>query len=123
MNLSFNVNFFLGLQSQIKINHWQTKSYARHEAFNDFYEGMNPLIDDYVELSISKNGRFILNDESDTVRLVNIFDLDMDSFVNTLKIAINQISTTLNPSDDDLMNILDEMLGQVNKLSYRLSLT
>ncbi len=35
MNLSSKVNFLLGLQIQMKINHWETKGIARHEAFGN----------------------------------------------------------------------------------------
>lgn len=54
MNLSTNVNFLLGLQVQMKINHWQTKGFARHQAFGGFYDDMDPLIDKFVECAMGK---------------------------------------------------------------------
>jgi len=35
MNLNSNVNLLLGLHAQLKVFHWQTKGFARHEAFAD----------------------------------------------------------------------------------------
>ena len=60
MNLSSNVNFFLGLQMQLKVNHWQTKGYARHNAFGSTYDELQDLVDRYVEEAMGKYGRFIL---------------------------------------------------------------
>jgi DNA-binding ferritin-like protein len=122
MNLSSNVNFFLGLQIQMKINHWQTKGYARHKAFGKFYDTLGDLIDTFVESAMGKYGRFILDDESKTIQLNNISELDMKGLVNTVREALTQMSEQLDPSDTDLLNIRDEMLGEVNKLSYLLTL-
>ena len=48
MNLSSNVNFFLGLQMQLKVNHWQTKGYARHNAFGATVDELLELVDRYA---------------------------------------------------------------------------
>ena len=47
--LGSNVNLFLGVQSQLKILHWQTKQYARHMAFGSTYDELDELIDAFVE--------------------------------------------------------------------------
>jgi DNA-binding ferritin-like protein len=122
MNLSSNVNFLLGLQIQMKINHWQTKGYARHQAFGGFYDTLGDLIDTFVESAMGKYGRFILDNETKTIELNNLSELDMKGLVNTVREALIQMSEQLDPSDTDLLNIRDEMLGEVNKLSYLLTL-
>jgi hypothetical protein len=63
-----------------------------------------------------------LDDESKTIQLNNISELDMKGLVNTVREALTQMSEQLDPSDTDLLNIRDEMLGEVNKLSYLLTL-
>ena len=63
------------LQAQVKINHWQTKGIARHEAFGNFYDDLTPLIDDFVEQSMGKYGRFTLEDETKTIQLSNYLKL------------------------------------------------
>lgn len=122
MNLSSNVNFFLGLQSQLKINHWQTKGYARHQAFGGFYDAMDELIDKYVEEAMGKYGRFELDDETKTIELLNLKDLDIKSFIKTLRDVFTQMTNHLDETDTNLLNIRDEMLGELNKLSYLLTL-
>jgi DNA-binding ferritin-like protein len=122
MNLSSNVNFLLSLQIQMKINHWQTKGYARHNAFGGYYDSLSDLIDTFVESAMGKYGRFVLDDENKTIQLNNLSDLDMKGLVNTVRDSFVQMSEQLDPSDTDLLNIRDEMLGELNKLSYLLTL-
>jgi DNA-binding ferritin-like protein len=118
MNLNSNVNFLLGLQLQMKICHWQTKGIARHKAFGKFYDDLGPLIDKFVEQSMGKYGRFILDDETNTIQLNNLSDIDIKGLVNTVRQALVQMSDDLDPTDTDLLNLRDEILGLVNKYSY-----
>ena len=122
MSINSNVNFLLGLQIQMKINHWQTKGYARHNAFGGFYDSLNDLIDTFVESAMGKYGRFTLDEETKTIQLSNLSELDMKGMISTVRDAFVQMSEQLDPSDTDLLNIRDEMLGELNKLSYLLTL-
>ena len=122
MDISSNVNFFLTLQTQLKINHWQTKGYARHQAFGSTYDALQELIDTYVEEAMGKYGRFVLDDETKTITLSNLSELDIKSFVNTVKEALIQFTEQVEDTDTNLLNIRDEMLGLINKLSYLLTL-
>jgi DNA-binding ferritin-like protein len=122
MNLNSNVNFLLSLQTQMKINHWQTKGLARHKAFGKFYDSLSDLIDTFVESAMGKYGRFTLDEETKTLQLSNLSELDMKGLVNTVRESFVQMSEQLDPSDTDLLNIRDEMLGELNKLSYLLTL-
>jgi hypothetical protein len=118
MNISSNVNFFLGLQNQMKICHWQTKGIARHEAFGNFYDDLTPLIDKYIEQAMGKYGRFVLDEETKTIELSNLSELDIKGLVNTTREALVQFTEQLDPSDTDLLNLRDEFLGLVNKYAY-----
>ena len=122
MNINSNINFLLGLQLQMKINHWQTKGYARHNAFGEFYNSLSDLIDTFVESAMGKYGRFTLDEETKTIQLSNLSELDMKGMISTVRDAFVQMSEQLDPSDTDLLNIRDEMLGELNKLSYLLTL-
>ena len=118
MNLNSNVNFLLGLQTQMKICHWQTKGIARHEAFGDFYNDLTPLIDDFVEQAMGKYGRFVLDDETKTIQLSNLSEIDIKGLVVTVRKALVQMSEELDSTDTDLLNLRDEILGKLNKYSY-----
>lgn len=118
MNLNSNVNFLLGLQTQMKICHWQTKGIARHEAFGDFYNDLTPLIDDFVEQAMGKYGRFVLDDETKTIQLSNLSEIDIKGLVVTVRKALVQMTDELDSTDTDLLNLRDEILGKLNKYSY-----
>lgn len=122
MNLNSNINLFLGLQCQLKINHWQTKGFARHQAFGSTYDDLQALVDSFVEEAMGKYGRFMLDDETSTIQLANLSDLDLKGFINTIREALIQITSQVEETDTNLLNLRDEMLGLVNKLSYLLTL-
>ena len=67
-----------------------------------------------------KYGRFTLSDEEKTIEMNNLSDINMKGLINTVRMALVQIE--LDQEDTDLINIRDEMLSEVNKLSYLLSL-
>jgi DNA-binding ferritin-like protein len=118
MNISSNVNFLVGLQLQLKICHWQTKGIARHNAFGEFYDDLSPLIDDFIEQAMGKYGRFVLDDETKTIQLANLSDIDIKGMVNTTREALIQFNDQFDSTDTDLLNLRDEILGLVNKYSY-----
>ncbi len=122
-NLGSNVNVFLGLQCQFKILHWQTKGYARHVAFGNIYDTLDGLIDQYVEISMGKFGRFSIDESSRNIEIYNLLDIEIVKFLQKIKEFLIGLSTELSSENDtDLLNLRDEMLGEVNKLAYLLTL-
>jgi len=107
---------------QLKVNHWQTKGFARHNAFGSTFDELLELVDRYVEEAMGKYGRFILDDETKTIELVNLSEIDMKGFINTLREALVQFTSQLDETDTNLLNIRDEILGLINKLGYLLTL-
>jgi len=123
MNLASKVNFLLGLHVQLKINHWQTKGVARHEAFGNTYNSLTDLIDEFVEISMGKYGRFVLDDETNNIKLINLSEMNPKDMITVCTDALIEFSEDLDPrKDTDLLNLKDEMLGLLNKLQYLLTL-
>ena len=122
MNISSNINFFLGLSAQLKVMHWQTKGYARHKAFDDTISELNDLVDSFVEEAMGKYGRFKLDEETNTIKLANLSELDPKALVKTVCDALIQFTEQFEQTDTNLLNIRDEMLGLFNKLNYLLTL-
>lgn len=122
MNIASKVKFLLEVQVQFKINHWQTKAYSRHNAFGGIYDALGGLIDTFVEEAMGKYGRFELDEESKTINLQNLGELDLKSMLQTTKDALIQFTEEFEPTDTNLMNTRDEILGEVNKLQYLLTL-
>jgi hypothetical protein len=120
MKLNGSIKFFLELQSQLKVLHWQTKSHAKHLAFGETYDKLDEIIDLYVEVAIGKYGRFTLTDDDRVLNINNLSDIDLISMIS---VASEVISTMeIDEKDTDLLNLRDEILTQVSKLSYLLTL-
>jgi DNA-binding ferritin-like protein len=122
MNIASKVKFLMELQAQVKINHWQTKGYARHKAFDELYGGLVDLTDTFAEAAMGKYGRFTLENDDKTLNIVNLTELDLKEMLQTSKEALIQWSSEFDSTDTDIMNIRDEILGLLNKITYLLTL-
>ena len=122
MNIASNINFFLGLQSQLKIMHWQTKGFARHTALGTTYDALDVLIDTFVEEAMGKYGRFKLDENTNQIQLFNLSELNVPDMVNKVCEALIQYNLQFEETDTNLLNIRDEMLGLFNKLKYLFTL-
>jgi DNA-binding ferritin-like protein len=122
MNISSKVKFLLEAQTQFKIMHWQTKGYARHNAFGMIYDTLSDLIDTFVEEAMGKYGRFVLEDEDKTIQLQNLSEINTKAMITTIAQSLVQFTDEFDSTDTNLLNVRDEMLGSVYKLSYLLTL-
>ena len=122
MNISSKVKFLLEAQVQFKIMHWQTKGYARHNAFGMIYDTLSDLIDTFVEEAMGKYGRFVLEDGDKTIQLQNLSEINGKAMINTIAQSLVQFTDEFDTTDTNLLNVRDEMLGSVYKLSYLLTL-
>jgi hypothetical protein len=115
------VNMMLGIEQQLRILHWQTESYAQHKAFGETYEALGDLIDSFMEAIMGKYGRFEL--ASNSIQIINMQELDLPDFVVGSADFLNSLTGQLDQQkDSDLLNIRDEMLSQISKLKYLLTL-
>lgn len=122
MTLNSKVNLLLGVHAQLKIFHWQTKGYARHNAFAQTRDDLENLMDSFVEEAMGKYGRFTLDEETKTIELFNLTDVKPTEMVETICQAFVEFTNDLDPVDTNLLNIRDEMLGLFQKLKYLLTL-
>ncbi len=117
------VTNLLTLHNQLKIHHWQTKSYAEHQALGGAYNEFSELIDEFVEVFMGKYGR-IESKDGFKIELSNYKDISASDFVDKyIDYLINELSKSLEETDTDLFNIRDEMLAQLHKLKYLLTLS
>ena len=113
---------FLTLHNQLKIYHFQTDSYAQHQAFGSAYDAFTGLIDQFVEEFMGQYSR-IMNKEGFKVELSNITQKDPDKFIEEyISFLVTELPKGLKPTDTNLLNIRDEMLGELQKLKYLLTL-
>lgn len=121
MNIDSNVNLFLGLHTQLKIFHWQTKGHARHTLFADIRDAFEDLMDEYVEQAMGQYGRFQLSDETRMITLSNLSDLKPTEMAETICQSLRQLTEQIDSQDTNLLNLRDEMLGLIQKMKYLLT--
>ena len=122
MNLNTKVNLFLGIHAQLKVLHWQTQGYARHNSFAQTRDELEELMDSFIEEAMGKYGRFSLDDETKNIELFNLSELKPIEMVETICQSFIGFTNELDPVDTNLLNIRDEMLGLFQKLKYLLTL-
>jgi DNA-binding ferritin-like protein len=114
-NITEIVRFFFTLQLNMKIYHWNTKSYARHKASDEFGGKLLPLVDKFVEVFI---GKYKANPMPSSIKILEGFVTDEGS-VSLLEKAreyLEKLNSKIN--DTELLNIRDELLGEVNQTLY-----
>jgi hypothetical protein len=115
------IPFFLSLQNQLKVFHWQTTSYAQHMAFGSTYDTLDGLIDGFVEVCIGKHGRNI--PEIINMKIYSLENKEPLEVVDVyIEMLVQEITPALPKEDTDLLNIKDEILASLNKLKYLLTL-
>jgi hypothetical protein len=121
-NIMKYIKNLLTILNQLKVYHWQTTSYAQHKALGKAYDALNGLIDQYIEVYMGKYGRIEAKGGSTTVDLFNTDQLPVDGFVNNAIEYLVNLEIPDQNADTDLMNIRDEMLAELNRLKYLLTL-
>jgi hypothetical protein len=118
-----DINFFFSMREQIKLYHWQTHSFAQHKATDDVISALDESIDTYVEVYMGKYGRPKVTTGSNTTRVQNMTEKTAVRFIKTcIKYLEGPLVKRLKPTDTDLVNIRDEMLGELNKILYLFTL-
>lgn len=114
------VTHMLTIRNQVKLYHWQTGSFARHKATDDLVGKLDELIDSFVETYMGKYGRPKV---SGTIKLHNFSDLAARGFVAVqTKYLTKELPRKLRKEDTDLLNLRDEILGELNKVLYLFTL-
>lgn len=118
------INVLMNLYDQVKIYHWQTMHFPRHEAAGKLIEALDDQIDTFVETYMGRYGRPKLTARTGTITVRNFNDKQA---VELLKDAIawmtNVLPKKLKSSDTDLLNIRDEIVGTLNKTLYLFTLS
>jgi len=113
------VDKLLGLQNQLRMLHWGTSSYAEHKALGKAYEGLDGLIDTFVETYMGAHGKNL-----PPIKL-DLRPYTLGSPMKLLDQAVHFLSVELETQlsgNTDLSNIRDEMLGLINQTKYLLTL-
>lgn len=122
-NTSFKatiVETFLGILNTVKLYHWNTYSYAKHKATDELYKSLNEHIDTFVEIMMGKDERRIPEFSKKISNPIINFKARIYEYRDFL---INLSKTLDKDRDTDLLNVRDEILGDVNQFLYLMTLT
>lgn len=110
------------LQNQLRINHWQTESFAQHKSLGKAYDNLGDILDSLVEVHQGKYGR-ISYPSPTHIELVNMSQLDINSvLVEVTDYLSTEFNKQVDPEKDtDCLNIRDEILQELNHLKYLLT--
>jgi hypothetical protein len=111
------------LQNQLRVLHWQTDSYAQHQAFGKAYEGLDGLIDSLVEVHQGKYGKIMFSAPF-SIDLVNINEISINEVLTEVTDYLSaEFSGMVDTSKDtDCLNVRDSILQELNQLKYLLTL-
>ena len=110
------------IQVQFRFMHWQTTSFSQHKAYGEIYESLDGNIDEFVEACMGKHGRPKYTGGY-TIDGEDLEEIELGEFLTQIEgflISFNEVYDET--KDSDLLNIRDEMLSDLNKLRYLLTL-
>ena len=119
---SVMVKTFMEILAMIKLYHWKTHSFSQHKATDDLYSKLNENIDKFVETLLGKSNSRIQMLE----KKMNMYDLDTKTELRERLFEFREFLVDMNQTfdskrDSDLLNIRDEILGDVNQFLYLLT--
>ena len=118
-----DISFFFQLRTQLKLYHWQTRMYSRHKASDEVLEKLDELIDKYVEIYIGKYGRPKMDSSTNTTTVQNLSEGSVVKYIHKYIAYMNEpLVKRLKANDTDLLNLRDEMVGELNQLLYLFTL-
>jgi DNA-binding ferritin-like protein len=118
-----HIHFFFSLREQVKLYHWQTSLYARHKATDDVIKSLDEHTDLFVEVYMGKYGRPNITRTTNTVQIKNMSEKSAIKFIKECIVHITgPFTKSIKGTDTDLLNIKDEILGELNQLLYLFTL-
>jgi hypothetical protein len=117
---------FLEMLIMVKLYHWKTYSYAQHKATDGLYDKLNEDIDKFIEVLLGKTEKRTNLLKQSKISLIDLSTKDqLKTQIDKFKAYL--VSLTFNTfmikmSNTDLLNIRDEILGDLNQFLYLLTL-
>jgi hypothetical protein len=114
--------------AQAKLLHWETKSLAEHEALDELFKQLSKIGDRLVESVMGKYGRPELTPEEANFTLSNYENPEnpdgLPSFISNIDDCFRNECSSLfsTEKDPEIHNIIQEILGVIDNISYLLTL-
>jgi DNA-binding ferritin-like protein len=117
------LHVLLILRNQVKLYHWQTMSFGRHKATDELVERLDGNIDKFTEAYMGRYGRPKFTARTGKLQVYDTHDAKAPQLLTQ---AITWLTThlpkLLKKEDTDLLNIRDEILGDIQQARYLFTL-
>jgi hypothetical protein len=116
---------FFEMLLMVKLFHWKTHSYATHKATDELYDKLNDDIDKFIEVLLGKTGSRIDLMGHKSISLIDLNSPEqlkskIESFKSYL-VGLTNNKGLSSMANTDLLNIRDEILGDMNQFLYLLT--
>lgn len=116
---------FFEMLLMVKLFHWKTHSYATHKATDELYTKLNDDMDKFIEILLGKTGFRIDLMGHKTISLIDLSSPEqlkskIESFKSYL-VGLTNNKGLSSMTNTDLLNIRDEILGNMNQFLYLLT--
>jgi len=109
------ISTLLQSRDAMHLAHWSTTSYSQHQTLGEYYDGILGLTDEFTENYFGQSRRI-------PIEVMAIDPLKPENPVEHLNKLKKTITQERSKYSSDLQNIMDEMLGLINKTLYKLTL-
>jgi hypothetical protein len=109
----------LQIQAQLRVLHWQTESFAEHNAFGTTYDTLDDLFDSLIESYSGKYNRPKFGGMKN-IAIADYDNVKVDAFIDGALTFFE--NAFMAESDSELNNICDEIKAALDKLKYLLTL-
>lgn len=116
MNTSELVLTLMEAADQVKVFHWQTESYAEHVALGDLYGAITDTTDKIAESSMGRGEKLKLKES------IELSDYAEGACVKYVKALAEELEDKQKQAAPDIANMLQDLLGVVNKTAFLLNL-
>ena len=124
------VKVFFEMLNMVKLYHWKTHSYGQHKATDELYAKLNEHLDKFIEILLGKGTKVDGTGREERIQMMEKrIDLIDSKNVKDFKARMFQYREFLtdfnmhfdSKRDSDLLNVRDEILGDINQFLYLMS--
>ena len=108
---------FFNSRDIIHLAHFQTTSYAEHQALGAYYDGLLDLTDGMVETYFGCIGKRL------NIKIPSAEYINPETHLKQFKEYVKKHRNVLGADRTDIQNILDEIIALINKTLYLLTLS
>lgn len=116
------VAVLMQLQTDVKVRHFQTHSFAAHKALDELHAVLIEKIDAFVEQYMGTYGRVDFGARGIAIKLRNVGKRGLvGALRSTASFLTKSLPGSISANDTDLLTLRDDILGAIRKTQYLLS--